>query len=148
MLIATQIHRQTQRGVVPGPRCSRRISLASSPTSSVNQTNVPSIPRSASPIIVDLLNKILKFLNSHHGFPKIYFRFGCPSGILWRVGKIRKSLEEKGVMQIMANDSTWPNLKRDLRFYPSKCDHPRWLSQRTNRILQSEWLPERISYLQ
>ena len=32
-------------------------------------------------------------------------------------------------MQIMANDSTWPNLKRDLRFYPSKYDHPRRLSQ-------------------
>ena len=30
---------------------------------------------------------------------------------------------------MMANDSTWPNLKRDLRFYPSKYDHPRQLSQ-------------------
>ena len=29
----------------------------------------------------------------------------------------------------MANDSTWPHLKRDLKFYPSKCEQPRRLSQ-------------------
>ena len=29
----------------------------------------------------------------------------------------------------MAHDSTWPHLKRDLRFYPSTCDQPRRLSQ-------------------
>ena len=29
----------------------------------------------------------------------------------------------------MANDRTWPHLKRDLKFYPSKCEQPRRLSQ-------------------
>ena len=29
----------------------------------------------------------------------------------------------------MANDSTWPHLKRDLRFYPSTHEQPRRLSQ-------------------
>ena len=48
----------------------------------------------------------------------------------------------------MANDSTWPNLKRDLRFYPSKCEQLRQLSQEQIELYNQSGYLKGISHLQ